>query len=112
MPVLCTSHQAEVMHSAVHLRSAAQVRSSSWVAVPAVTVPIDHGRVLKIQLAIQAPRIAMHYETEGIVPKIRDLARQIVNVSSLHGFSLSGSSAAAFLRSRSTSARLIAIGPP
>jgi hypothetical protein len=48
------------MHSAVHLRSAAQVRSSSWVAVPAVTVPIDHGRVLKIQLAIQAPMALFH----------------------------------------------------
>ena len=48
-------NQWPVMHSLVQCWMAAQVRDSSCVNVPAVTVPIESGRVLRIQSAIQAP---------------------------------------------------------
>ena len=48
-------NQWPVMQNLVQCWMADQVRLSSSVNVPAVTVPIESGRVLRIQSAIQAP---------------------------------------------------------
>src|ERR1700737_690275 len=71
MPVFRISNQCAVMQSLVQYRIAAQVRVSNCLNVLAVTVPMECGRVLMIQFAIQAPK------TDLPVPWPLDMAIRI-----------------------------------